>query len=63
MLSVAGTYSTATGGNDWYTIREVFRASREQDSGCVSYGVFAGGKRWFVKHSINRHRERDKLPV
>lgn len=30
---------------------EVFRAFREQDSGCVSYGVLAGGRRWLVKHS------------
>lgn len=27
----------------------VFRVFREQDSGCVSYGVAVGGKRWFVK--------------
>lgn len=32
-------------------VGEVFRAFREQDSGCVSYGVLAGDKRWFVKHS------------
>jgi serine/threonine-protein kinase len=30
---------------------EVFRAFRDQDSGCISYGVLAGGTRWFVKHS------------
>ena len=30
---------------------EVFRAFRDQDSGCVSYGVLAGGRRRFVKHS------------
>lgn len=30
---------------------EVFRAFRNQDSGCVSYGVLAQGRRWFVKHS------------
>jgi serine/threonine-protein kinase len=30
---------------------EVFRAFRAQDSGCVSYGVLVGGRRWFVKHS------------
>ncbi|SEC16607.1 serine/threonine protein kinase [Streptomyces sp. 2314.4] len=27
----------------------VFHAFREQDSGCVSYGVAVGGERWFVK--------------
>lgn len=27
----------------------VFRAYREQDSGCVSYGVAVGDKQWFVK--------------
>lgn len=32
-------------------VGEVFRAFRDRDSGCVSYGVLAGGKRWFVKHS------------
>jgi serine/threonine-protein kinase len=31
-------------------VGEVFRAYREQDSGCVSYGVrLPDGKRWFVK--------------
>lgn len=30
---------------------EIFRAFREQDSGCVSYGVLAEGRRWLVKHS------------
>lgn len=28
---------------------EVFRVFDRQDSGCVSYGVEAGGRRWFVK--------------
>ncbi|HEX9616496.1 MAG TPA: hypothetical protein VGA03_03720 [Anaerolineales bacterium] len=32
-------------------IGEIFRSFRDQDSGCVSYGVSAGGRRWFVKHS------------
>jgi serine/threonine-protein kinase len=32
-------------------IGEVFRAFREQDSGCLSYGVLTQGRRWFVKHS------------
>jgi serine/threonine-protein kinase len=32
-------------------VGEVFRAFREQDSGCVSFGVLAAGRRWFVKHS------------
>jgi serine/threonine-protein kinase len=32
-------------------IGTVFRAFREQDSGCLSYGVLAEGSRWFVKHS------------
>ena len=32
-------------------VGDVFRAFRDQDSGCVSYGVLAGGQRWFVKHS------------
>jgi serine/threonine-protein kinase len=31
----------------------VFRAFRDQDSGCVSYGVEAEGKHWFVKHADN----------
>ncbi len=29
----------------------IFKAFRRQDSGCVSYGVKLGGRRWFVKHS------------
>ena len=32
-------------------VGDVFRVFRDQDSGCVSYGVLAGGKLWFVKHS------------
>jgi serine/threonine-protein kinase len=45
------------------TVGEVFRAFRDQDSGCVSYGVrLADGERWFVKeattdaaqHSLDR---------
>ena len=31
----------------------VFRAFRDQDSGCVSYGLEAEGQRWFVKHADN----------
>jgi serine/threonine-protein kinase len=31
------------------TLGEVFAAFEEQDSGCRSYGVAAGGERWFVK--------------
>ena len=34
-------------------VGHVFRAFHVHDSGCVSYGVLAGGKRWFVKHSDN----------
>jgi len=34
-------------------IGEVFQAFRDQDSGCVSFGVLAQGRRWFVKHSNN----------
>ena len=32
-------------------VGEIFQAFRDQDSGCVSYGVWWDGKRWFVKHS------------
>jgi serine/threonine protein kinase len=32
-------------------IGEVFHTFRDQDSGCVSYGVLAQGRRWFVKHA------------
>ncbi|MFH8896006.1 hypothetical protein ACH4HG_06315 [Streptomyces coeruleorubidus] len=33
-------------------VGEVFRSFREQDSGCVSYGVrLADGERWFVKEA------------
>jgi serine/threonine-protein kinase len=33
-------------------VGEVFRAFRDQDSGCVSYGVrLADGERWFVKEA------------
>ena len=32
-------------------VGEVFQAFRDQDSGCVSYGVWSDGKSWFVKHS------------
>ncbi|WP_406003017.1 serine/threonine protein kinase [Streptomyces sp. NBC_00829] len=30
-------------------VGEIFQAFREQDSGCVSYGVRVSGERWFVK--------------
>lgn len=34
-------------------VGELFTAFREQDSGCVSYGVrLAGGERWFVKEAV-----------
>ncbi len=34
------------------TVGEVFRSFREQDSGCVSYGVqLPDGERWFVKEA------------
>ncbi|WDV51929.1 hypothetical protein PV963_16880 [Streptomyces coeruleorubidus] len=34
------------------TVGEVFRAFRDQDSSCVSYGVrLADGERWFVKEA------------
>jgi serine/threonine-protein kinase len=29
----------------------IFKTFRQQDSGCVSYGVVLDGRRWFVKHS------------
>ena len=32
-------------------VGEIFRVFGNQDSGCVSYGVLAEAKRWFVKHS------------
>ncbi|GGZ70183.1 serine/threonine protein kinase [Streptomyces bluensis] len=35
-----------------HEVGTVFRAFREQDSGCVSYGVTVGGKRWFVKGAV-----------
>jgi len=34
-----------------YSVGEVFRAFRDQDSACISYGVLSAGRRWFVKHS------------
>lgn len=30
-------------------VGDVFQVFRDQDSGCVSYGVAIGGERWFVK--------------
>jgi serine/threonine-protein kinase len=33
------------------SVGEVFRAFRDQDSTCISYGVLSSGRRWFVKHS------------
>jgi serine/threonine protein kinase len=36
-------------------VGEVFRAFRDQDSGCVSYGVLLpDGERWFVKEATTR---------
>ena len=32
-------------------IGEIFRAFRDHDSGCISFGVAIEGGRWFVKHS------------
>jgi serine/threonine-protein kinase len=32
-------------------VGEIFKAYRDQDSACVSYGLFASGSRWFIKHS------------
>lgn len=32
-------------------VGKIFRAFREQDSGCVSFGVQVGDERWFVKGS------------
>ena len=32
-------------------VGEVFRAFRDQDSTCISYGVLSSDRRWFVKHS------------
>nr|WP_202458676.1 serine/threonine-protein kinase [Streptomyces sp. SID5464] len=41
------------------TVGEVFRAFRDQDSGCVSYGVrLADGERWFVKEATTDAAER-----
>jgi serine/threonine protein kinase len=35
-----------------HEVGSVFSVFREQDSGCVSYGVDVGGKRWFVKGAV-----------
>ncbi|MEU0386412.1 serine/threonine-protein kinase [Streptomyces chartreusis] len=41
------------------TVGEVFRAFRDQDSGCVSYGVrLADGERWFVKEATTDAAQR-----
>jgi len=41
------------------TVGEVFRAFREQDSGCVSYGVLLpDGRRWFVKEAVTDRAQR-----
>jgi serine/threonine-protein kinase len=32
-------------------VGKVFRAFRDQDSDCVSFGIWSDGRRWFVKHS------------
>ncbi|MGW3631432.1 serine/threonine protein kinase [Streptomyces sp. NPDC005122] len=40
-------------------VGEVFRAFREQDSGCVSYGVrLLDGGRWFLKEAVTDHGRR-----
>lgn len=40
-------------------VGEVFQAFREQDSGCVSYGVrLLDGARWFVKEAVSDHGRR-----
>jgi serine/threonine-protein kinase len=40
-------------------VGEVFKVFREQDSGCVSYGVrLLDGARWFVKESVNDRARR-----
>lgn len=33
-------------------VGDVFQVFRDQDSGCVSYGVAIGGERWFVKGAV-----------
>lgn len=41
------------------SVGEVFRAFRDQDSGCVSYGVrLPDGERWFVKEATTDAAER-----
>ena len=30
---------------------QIFKVFRRQDSGCISFGVWLEGRRWFVKHS------------
>ncbi|MEU6144244.1 serine/threonine protein kinase [Streptomyces sp. NPDC047081] len=41
------------------TVGEVFRSFREQDSGCVSYGVqLPDGERWFVKEATTDAAQR-----
>lgn len=41
------------------TVGEVFRAFRDQDSGCVSYGVLLpDGDRWFVKEAVTDRAQR-----
>ncbi|MER5403820.1 serine/threonine protein kinase [Streptomyces sp. NPDC002769] len=40
-------------------VGEVFRTFREQDSGCVSYGVrLLDGGRWFLKEAVTDHGRR-----
>ncbi|MEV5376476.1 serine/threonine protein kinase [Streptomyces nondiastaticus] len=40
-------------------VGSIFAAFREQDSGCVSYGVrLAGGERWFVKEAVTSDARR-----
>jgi hypothetical protein len=41
------------------SVGEVFRAFRDQDSGCVSYGVLLpDGDRWFVKEAVTGQAQR-----
>lgn len=34
-------------------VGHVFQVFREQDSGCVSYGVAVGSEQWFVKSAAH----------
>ncbi|GAA0957303.1 hypothetical protein GCM10009575_087900 [Streptomyces rhizosphaericus] len=37
-------------------VGSIFRAFREQDSGCQPYGVAVGDERWFVMGAITRRQ-------